>query len=77
MSLGASYRASDTITFSAAWVHGFRNSITGGVREEPVATATIDSQIDSIVLGVNVQFGPGRKARTEAPAPADAPADGG
>jgi hypothetical protein len=62
LSLGASYRLTDDITASLAWVHGFRNDIEGGLREQPVATAKIDSQYDSIVAGLNIQYG-GRRMR--------------
>jgi long-chain fatty acid transport protein len=55
--VGTSYRVTEDITFSLAWMHGFRNAIEGGIREEPVATAKIDSQYDSIVAGINIQFG--------------------
>jgi long-chain fatty acid transport protein len=57
MSLGASYNLTDDIVTSLAWVHGFRNSIQGGVREEALASAKIDTQYDSIVLGLTVRFG--------------------
>lgn len=66
LSLGASLRLTDDITASLAWVHGFRNAIEGGVREEPVATAKIDSQYDSLVAGLNIQFGGGRRSRPAA-----------
>jgi long-chain fatty acid transport protein len=74
MSFGTSYRLNDSVTFSAAWVHGFRNSITGGIREEAQATATTNTQYDSIVLGLNISYGPGRKSRRESPAAAPAAA---
>jgi long-chain fatty acid transport protein len=57
LSLGASYRLTDDITASLAWVHGFRNDIEGGIQEQPVATAKIDSQYNSIVAGLNIQYG--------------------
>ncbi|WP_165251907.1 OmpP1/FadL family transporter [Paludisphaera soli] len=70
LSLGGSFRLTDDVTMSLAWVHGFRNSIEGGIREEALATAKIDSQYDSIVAGFNVQFGgrPGADRRNR-PAP--------
>ncbi len=61
LSLGGSYKLTPDITASAAWVHGFRNSITGGVEQIPGGSARIDTQSDSIVLGVNIQFGKVRK----------------
>jgi long-chain fatty acid transport protein len=61
LSFGSSFRVTDDLTFSLAWVHGFRNAIQGGVREEAMATAKIDTQYDSIVAGLNLQFGGPRK----------------
>jgi long-chain fatty acid transport protein len=61
MSLGTSYKVTDDITFSLAWVHQFRTSIQGGVKEFPGASARIDAQTDSIVAGLNIQFGAPRK----------------
>lgn len=65
LSLGSSYRLTDNITMSVAWVHGFRNDIEGGVAQLPGATAKLDVQTDSIVAGLNVQFG-GRRGRDRA-----------
>jgi long-chain fatty acid transport protein len=62
LSLGTSFRLTDEITLSAAWVHGFRDDIEGRVVQLPGASAKLDSQIDSIVLGLNVQFGAPRRA---------------
>jgi long-chain fatty acid transport protein len=70
LSLGTSYRLSDDILLSLAWVHGFRTSIEGGIREEARSTAKIDSQYDSIVMGLNIQYGGKRKPQaTPAPIP--------
>jgi long-chain fatty acid transport protein len=62
LSFGASFKLTDDITLSSAWVHGFRNSIQGNVVEESGAFSRFDSQLDSIVLGLNVQFGGKRRA---------------
>lgn len=61
MSLGATYKLTEDIKFSLAWVHGFRDSIQGGVTQLPGASAKIDSQTDSIIAGLNVQFGGKRR----------------
>ncbi len=77
LSLGASLKLSEDVTFSAAYVHGFRNAIEGGVREEAVATAKVDAQYDSIVAGLTIQFGAPRKrpsAPVEIPAVMETPA---
>ena len=61
LSLGASYQMTSDITASAAWVHGFRNSISGGVEQLPGAMAKLDTQTDSLVFGLNIRFGRPRK----------------
>jgi long-chain fatty acid transport protein len=66
LSFGASLKLTDDITCSAAWVHGFRNSIQGNVAEETGAFSKFDTQYDSIVLGLNVQFG-GKRPATGVP----------
>ena len=61
LALGASYKLTDDIVFSAAWTHQFRNSISGPVLQIPGERIKLDGQMDSIVLGLNVQFGGPRK----------------
>jgi long-chain fatty acid transport protein len=62
LSFGASFKLTDDITMTAAWVHGFRNSIQGNIKEETGAFSKFDTQLDSIVVGLNVQFGGKRRA---------------
>ena len=57
ISFGTSYKVTDDITFSAAWVHGFRNSIEGGIGQLPGSSAKLDVQTDSIIAGLNIKFG--------------------
>ena len=64
LSFGASYRLTTDITATAAWVHGFRNAISGGVEQLPGAISKLDTQTDSLVFGLNIQFGRPRKARS-------------
>ncbi len=66
LTLGASYKVTDDITFSLAWAHGFRNAIQGGVNQLPGASTKLDIQTDSIIAGLNVQFG-GRRRRSPEP----------
>ncbi|MFO0953900.1 MAG: outer membrane protein transport protein [Isosphaeraceae bacterium] len=73
MSFGASLKLTDDITVTAAWVHGFRNSIQGNIVEQTGAFTKFDTQIDSIVVGLNVQFG-GRRTASATAMPAAAPA---
>ena len=47
--------------FTMAWVHGFRNTVTGPVGEIPGASASFDVQTDSLIAGLNIKFGPGKK----------------
>jgi long-chain fatty acid transport protein len=61
LAMGGSYRLTDDIVASLAWVHGFRNSIQGGVREEAGAFAKFDVQTDTLQFGLNIQFGGSRK----------------
>jgi long-chain fatty acid transport protein len=79
LSLGASLRLTADITATAAWVHGFRNAISGGVVQLPGASTRLDTQTDSLVFGLNIQFGRKRKvtpasAPEEYVVPAPAPA---
>lgn len=69
LSFGASLKLTEDITLTSAWVHGFRNSIQGDVLEESGASTKFDSQTDSIVVGLNVQFGPKRRKATSGPEP--------
>ncbi len=68
LSLGASLNLTDDIMLSAAWVHGFRNAIQGDIVEETGAFTRFDTQYDSIVVGLNIQFG-GKRHASGAPAP--------
>jgi long-chain fatty acid transport protein len=61
LSMGASYKLSADVTATAAWVHGFRNSISGGVEQLNGASTRLDAQSDSLVFGLNIQFGRTRK----------------
>jgi long-chain fatty acid transport protein len=62
LSLGASFRLTDDIVASAAWVHGFRNSLQGNIVEQTGAFTRFDTQYDSIVMGLNIQFGGARRS---------------
>jgi long-chain fatty acid transport protein len=64
--MGSSMKLTDDITMSLAWVHGFRNSIQGGVIQIPGGSARFDTQVDSIQLGLNIQFGRSRKDKAQA-----------
>ncbi len=68
LSLGASYALTEDITLTAGWVHAFRNSIQGGVVQVPGASAKFDTQYDSILAGINIQFGGKPRPRPSPPA---------
>ncbi len=71
LSFGATLKLTDDVNLTATWVHGFRNSIQGNIVEQTGAYSKFDTQIDSIVLGFNVQFGGSRR---KGPVPASTPA---
>lgn len=57
MSFGASYQLTPNIVLSAAWVHAFLNSIEGPILQVPGTSVKTDVQVDSLVMGLNIQFG--------------------
>lgn len=65
MSIGTSLRLSDNLVASMAWVHGFRNSIEGPIGQIPMSTARMDAQVDSLVMGLTIQYGAKRTPRSE------------
>ena len=61
LSLGATYKLTDTWKFSVAWVHAFENSISGpmvfpGVGPVPGTSAKSEMLADALVVGMSVQF---------------------
>jgi long-chain fatty acid transport protein len=81
LAFGTSYRVTDDITFSLAYTHQFRNSMSGPILQLPGTSVREDVQIDSIIAGLNIQFGGKRKAASGSicepvaqAAPASAPA---
>ena len=57
LSLGASLKVTENVTFTAGWVHSFRNSSEGPVIQVPGATAKFDTQLDSLLAGINIEWG--------------------
>jgi long-chain fatty acid transport protein len=70
LALGASYQLTDDITVSLTWTHQFRNTITGPIFQLPGTTVREDVQVDSVVAGLNVQFGGKRRVVTAPAMPA-------
>ena len=68
LSLGGSWRLTDQVIASAAWVHGFRNSIEGPIVQIPGTSTRLDAQVDSLVFGLTVQYGGKRKSQISSPA---------
>ncbi len=66
LSLGLSMKLAEHITMTAGWVHGFRNEIEGPILQLPDSTVKIDTQYDSIVAGLNIQYG-GKKTAAASP----------
>jgi len=64
LSLGASYQVTENVTASLAWMHGFRNDIQGPILQVPGSTVRLDTQLDTLWLGVNIKFGPLKKNRS-------------
>ena len=62
LALGATYKLTDDIILSLAWTHSFRNAIVGDVFQIPGENIKLDAQMDTIVAGLNIQFGAPRKA---------------
>lgn len=61
LAFGASYNVTDDVVFSASYLHGFRNTITGPIAGLRGTSERIDVQTDSIYLGFNIRFGAPRK----------------
>ncbi|MGD9714641.1 MAG: outer membrane protein transport protein, partial [Thermomicrobiales bacterium] len=59
VSAGAYYQLNESIGVSMAYIHGFKNSITGAIF--PVGTSTtLDSEYDSLAFGIHIKFGGSR-----------------
>jgi long-chain fatty acid transport protein len=71
VSAGASWRVSDALVMSLAYVHGFENSITGPLHVPagvvPGASVRNTAAADTFLLGATVQFGPCGRKRGETP----------
>lgn len=68
ISAGFSYRINDNISTSLAYIHGFKNEITGPIVEVAGSNVTLDAEFDAISFGLRVQFG---KPRTPKVAPCE------
>ncbi|MCI0459908.1 MAG: outer membrane protein transport protein [Gemmataceae bacterium] len=57
VSAGTYFQLNDSIGLSAAYVHGFKNSISGGVFPLVGTSTTLDTEYDSFVFGLHIKFG--------------------
>jgi long-chain fatty acid transport protein len=70
--LGATLKVTEDIPFTLAYSHAFRNSISGPIAQFPGTSVREEVQVDSIIAGLNIQFGGKRRS---APAVAPEPVD--
>ena len=68
LTVGSSYALTEDITFSLAYAHQFRNTMSGTIFQAPGSSVKEDVQADSIITGLNIRFGGGRKSGAR-PAP--------
>jgi long-chain fatty acid transport protein len=68
LTFGTSLKVTEDITFSVAYTHAFRNSINGRLFEIPGTSVREDVQVDSIIAGLNIQFG-GKRRSSSSPTP--------
>ncbi len=73
LSMGASYALTENVTFTAAWVHAFDNSIQGPIAQIPGSSVRYTVQMDQILAGVNIKFGGRRKKLPSEPEPESLP----
>jgi long-chain fatty acid transport protein len=57
LSLGGTMKVTENVYASLAWLHSFRNEISGPILQIPGAETRMDAQIDTIWLGLTVRFG--------------------
>jgi long-chain fatty acid transport protein len=66
-SVGSYFQVNDSIGLSLAYVHGFKNSISGSVFPLRGTSTTIDSEYDSLALSIHIKFG-GPRCKSTSPA---------
>lgn len=67
ISAGTYLQLNESIGMSLAYIHGFKNSITGSVFQLDRFSTTLDTEYDSIAFGLHIKFGAPRACRTCAP----------
>lgn len=57
LSVGASADLTESIILSMAYVHAFRNTVSGEPLQAVGAGLTLGAEADSVVVGINIRFG--------------------
>ena len=57
LSVGAYYQMNESIGMSLAYIHGFKNSITGDIFPLVGTSTTLDTEYDSFAFGLHIKFG--------------------
>ncbi|HEY2158833.1 MAG TPA: outer membrane protein transport protein, partial [Isosphaeraceae bacterium] len=61
LTVGGTYKITDDVSFSASYLHGFRNAISGPIAGIRGSSVGLDAQTDTLYLGFNFQFGGKRR----------------
>lgn len=75
ISAGGYLQLNDSIGLSLAYIHGFKNSISGSVSQLLRTSTNMDTEYDSIAFGLHVKFGAPRCRRDCPPCGAEACAE--
>jgi len=57
LSFGANFQMNEWVGFSAAYVHGFKNTQTGSLLPALGTSVTLGSTYDAFVFGISIKFG--------------------
>jgi long-chain fatty acid transport protein len=68
LTFGTTYKVTDDISFSLAYTHSFRNTSSGPIAQFQGASVREDVQSDTIIAGLNIQFG-GKRRAASSPTP--------
>lgn len=58
---GLSYEVNDNIQLNLAYVHGFESQIEGTILQVPGTSVALNTEYDSIVVGLTIKFGGARR----------------
>jgi long-chain fatty acid transport protein len=57
LSLGGYFQVNDALGMSLAWIHGFENSVSGGVFPLVGTSVSLKTDYDALVFGIHIKFG--------------------